>query len=102
MPDGMSCAAAVLGFSGPADYPALLRALATRGYTADARDAILGKNLLRVVARALAAHTASGDQLQQMRELLVRSLLADRGRAVLDRQEGSVRAIAEQVQHRHH
>ena len=53
MPDGMSCGAAVPGLVGPADYPALVEALQSRGYAADALSAILGGNLLRVVARAL-------------------------------------------------
>jgi membrane dipeptidase len=54
MPDGMSCGADVPGFSGPADYPALVQVMEARGYTADALRAILSGNLLRVISRALA------------------------------------------------
>ena len=53
MPDGMSCGAAVPGYAGPGDYPALVRALQARGYEDDALHAILSGNLLRVIARAL-------------------------------------------------
>jgi membrane dipeptidase len=55
MPDGMSCGAAVPGFSGPADYPALVEALEARGYAGEALEAILSGNVLRVIRRALAA-----------------------------------------------
>jgi membrane dipeptidase len=55
MPDGMSCGAAVPGLSGPADYPALVRVMEARGYSGDALESILSRNLLRVIARTLAA-----------------------------------------------
>jgi membrane dipeptidase len=54
MPDGMSCGAAVPGLAGPADYPALVRAMEARGYAGDALRAILSGNLLRIITRALA------------------------------------------------
>jgi membrane dipeptidase len=53
IPDGMSCGAAVPGLSGPADYPALVEAMAARGYAGEALAAILAGNLLRVIKRAL-------------------------------------------------
>ncbi len=53
MPAGMSFADAVPGFSGPADYPALVEAMEARGYSGEALEAILGGNLLRVIRRAL-------------------------------------------------
>ena len=53
MPDGMSFADPVPGFSGPADYPALVEAMAARGYEGEALAAILAGNLLRVIRRAL-------------------------------------------------
>jgi membrane dipeptidase len=53
MPAGMSFADAVPGFSGPADYPALVAAMEARGYGTGALEAILGGNLLRVVRQAL-------------------------------------------------
>jgi membrane dipeptidase len=54
MPAGMSCGAAVPGLAGPGDYPALVQALESRGYSAEALRAILSGNLLRVLSRALA------------------------------------------------
>jgi len=59
MPDGMSCGAAVPGLSGPADYPALVRAMEARGYTGNALEAVLSGNLLRLFARALASRDTS-------------------------------------------
>jgi len=56
MPDGMSCGAAVPGFSGPADYVALIEAMQARGYAGDTLEAILSGNLLRVIRQALAAN----------------------------------------------
>jgi len=44
---------AIEGLAGPEDYPALVEALGTRGYGADEREAILSRNLLRVLRRAL-------------------------------------------------
>jgi membrane dipeptidase len=55
MPDGASFGDAVPGFRGPEDYPALVAALAARGYAADELEAILGGNLLRVIRRGLAS-----------------------------------------------
>jgi membrane dipeptidase len=55
MPEGMSFAEAVPGFSGPADYPALAAVLGARGYAGEELAAILGGNLLRVIRGALAA-----------------------------------------------
>jgi membrane dipeptidase len=53
MPAGVSFADAVPGFSGPADYPALVDVMESRGYDDDALAAVLGGNLLRVIRRAL-------------------------------------------------
>ena len=53
MPAGMSFADPVPGFSGPADYPALVEAMEARGYRGEALAAILSGNLLRVIKRAL-------------------------------------------------
>ena len=55
MPDGTSFADAVPGLAGPADYPALVRAMEARGYAGAELDAILNGNLLRLIAGALAA-----------------------------------------------
>jgi membrane dipeptidase len=58
MPPGVSFADAVPGFSGPADYSALVEVMESRGYDGDSLAGILGGNLLRVIKRAL----TSGDR----------------------------------------
>lgn len=60
MPAGMSFADPVPGFSGPADFPALVEAMEARGYEGAALAAILGGNLLRVIGQALPPGDPSG------------------------------------------
>ncbi len=55
MPEGRSFAEAIPGLAGPLDYPALADALAGRGHDESVVAAILGGNLVRLVAAALDA-----------------------------------------------
>lgn len=52
---GIAADAAIDGFEGPADYPRLAEALQRRGYGQDEVAALLGGNLLRLLARTLPA-----------------------------------------------
>jgi membrane dipeptidase len=60
MPEGRSFAEAIPGLAGPLDYPALTDALAGRGHDESAVAAILGGNLMRLVAVALDAVPGAG------------------------------------------
>jgi membrane dipeptidase len=55
LPAGMAFDAALEGLEGPADYPALVAALESRGYEGERLEAILGGNFLRLFRRALPA-----------------------------------------------
>jgi membrane dipeptidase len=59
LPAGMRLADAITGFSGPADYPALVSALASRGYAGAVLEGVLGENFLRVFHSALPAALAA-------------------------------------------
>jgi len=57
-PDGeMPYDAAIEGLEGPEQWPAFADALARRGYDAEARAAVLGGNMLRLLRRGLAQAT---------------------------------------------
>jgi membrane dipeptidase len=53
LPGGDALDAVVPGLEGPADYPALVTALAERGHASPAREAICGGNLVRLLRRGL-------------------------------------------------
>ena len=55
LPAGMSMADPVEGLAGPEDYPALVAALRARGFDGERLDAILSRNLLRLLRRGLPA-----------------------------------------------
>ena len=55
LPAGLQLSDAIAGFSGPADYPALVSALAGRGYDGAVLAGVLGENFLRVFRSALPA-----------------------------------------------
>jgi membrane dipeptidase len=55
MPDGLDPGAGIEGLKGPEDYPALLEALAQRGWDAASIEAVASRNLLALLRRALPA-----------------------------------------------
>jgi membrane dipeptidase len=62
MPAGRSFAEAIPGLAGPLDYPALADALTGRGHDGRTVAAILGGNLIRLVASALDAVPGSRER----------------------------------------
>lgn len=55
LPPGMAADAAVEGFDGPADFPALVAALERRGYSGERLEGVLSGNMLRLFRRGLPA-----------------------------------------------
>ena len=53
MPAGLAEGATIAGLSGPEHYPALVDALAERGWEGERLDGVLAENLLRFLREAL-------------------------------------------------